>query len=507
MRAASLGLAIAVFFLVSAARAPGQRPENATAKEALREAAAVLSAAKLDGLSAVRLWCQLAGLGHRLGGNNDAGSFMLKAKEAAATLSPMIRHEAYRDIAKAYGRIGNAKLVIKLAANVDPTERPVPANFPLALPNPRDSLLQEAAREAAQAGQSQTALQIADAISAAKLQTLVKAAIGQGVLFDEVRAGAAARALAAVDALPTAKEKALLLVGAATGGVALPPDYNHGPAYYSDSIAAAQLANGNKAGATQTALNALALLPSVEDDARARIAASVVRILAGSDDLPPARKALALIPKAGAGTGPAKKPKFAVAPKSELLAKGYIAAAEVRAGRDDAALALVKDFDQPGAQAYILQVTALAQARAKRKDASKANFQRAVELVTSSPKAKVGGTSLISIAQAQALAGDIGSAVRLAQEETLNTGLTLSNISYVQAESGDFAGAKKTAALLLDDRNVSSYARACKGIARLQAEAGEAAAVRAWAAMEDDALTKATILVGMAEGLARDGKK
>src|SRR5205814_5287395 len=115
----------------------------------------------------------------------------------------------------------------------------------------------------------------------------------------------------------------------------------------------------------------LALLPNVEEDARARVAVSVVRILAGSDDLPSARKALALIPKTPLGTSPAKNPKLALQPKSEVLAKGYIAAAEVRAGRDDAALALVKELEHPGAQAYILQMTALAQARAGRKDASK----------------------------------------------------------------------------------------------------------------------------------------
>jgi len=70
----------------------------------------------------------------------------------------------------------------------------------------------------------------------------------------------------------------------------------------------------------------------------------------------------------------------------ELKAKGCIAAAEVRAGRDEAALALVRDFENPRQQAYILQIAALAQARAGRKDASKANFNRAVNLVTGDPK-------------------------------------------------------------------------------------------------------------------------
>jgi Flp pilus assembly protein TadD len=85
--------------------------------------------------------------------------------------------------------------------------------------------------------------------------------------------------------------------------------------------------------------------------------------------------------------------------------------AMVRAGQDDAALALAKDLEQPGQKAYVFHWVALAQARAGRKDAAKVNFDKAIELAANKG---TGGTSLHNIASAQALAGDFPAALKTA---------------------------------------------------------------------------------------------
>ena len=188
----------------------------------------------------------------------------------------------------------------------------------------------------------------------------------------------------------------------------------------------------------------------------------------------------------------------------ELKAKGYIAAAEVRAGHDEAALASLRDFENPRQQAYILHIAALAQARAGRKDACKANFIRAVNLVTGDPKPGPGGTSMKNIAVAEALAGDFSAAVQHAKEAG-DFGMTLFRVAELQAESGDFAGARKTAeyptkirrgshgcdGLLAEDRLPSGQGRAGGGCPRLDCA-------------EETGGIRASLLVGLAEGLIGD---
>ena len=86
----------------------------------------------------------------------------------------------------------------------------------------------------------------------------------------------------------------------------------------------------------------------------------------------------------------------------------------------------------------------------------------------------------------------------------------------MQAESGDFEGARKAAAardskkqvvgdnkkFVMQNADVRLYPANCQTISRIQAKAGQIAAVRDWAQKADDPLLSAHILVGAAEGLA-----
>jgi hypothetical protein len=189
----------------------------------------------------------------------------------------------------------------------------------------------------------------------------------------------------------------------------------------------------------------------------------------------------------------------------DLRAKGYLAAALVRTGQDNSALALAADFDLPGQKAYIYQWTALAQARAGRKEAAKASFDKAIELMTGADDQKPGqGTTSHNLACALALAGDSKAALKIA--EGIQLSITWSAIAYHQAESGDFEGARKTAAVN-EKGDWVKYTKNCKSISSMQAKAGQAAAVRDWVGKVNDPLLRACILVGAAEGLSLQAGK
>jgi hypothetical protein len=265
----------------------------------------------------------------------------------------------------------------------------------------------------------------------------------------------------------------------------------------SDGIAPAQLVAGDKPGAAKTALSALAILPEVAEARRAQAALALVRMLAGLDDVAAARKALAQMPAADP-KAEAPAAQFRRAP--ELKAKGYLAAAEVRAGHDEAALALAKDFDLPGERAYVLHFAALAQARAGRKAESAVSFAKAVDLVTKAPDPDGGGTTLHNIASAQAAAGDHAGAAKTIALQPGGGTIAWVNLATFQAQAGDFAAARKTAADHLTDSRWWS-ARTLEFVAERQARAGHATAARGWIGQLDDGLVKAHALFGLAKGL------
>lgn len=464
--------------LIAGATAPAQPPDNGPAREALREAVQHLDDAAPWQTALFLL--HVAELYQKLGDAKEAANVMDLMREKLTAQRPKWRSGWYGDsiLSKAYARLGDAKASIEESARVED----------------KNAQLRNSALEAAKAGHVQAAYQIAEALADANIKSEIKARIREDALIRRAQAGDAAEALQAADQLPTAMAKVSMLVGHDLAVVLM---WDSRRMHYLDTdnfrdgIASLQYEAGNKAAAKETALKALALLPSVDEAQRARAALVVFWLLAEVDDLASARKALAIMPT----ESDPKKARVI-----ELKAKGCIAAAEVRAGRDEAALALVRDFENPRQQAYILQIAALAQARAGRKDASKANFNRAVNLLTGDPKPGPGGTSMRNIAVAEALAGDFAAAVQHAKESG-DFGLTLALVADLQAESRDFAGARKTAELVKKFQAAPMNAcDAFRNVARKQAKAAQAEAVRAWAGQEPDGL-RAYLLVGLAEGL------
>jgi RNA polymerase sigma factor (sigma-70 family) len=463
--------------------APVPAADNRPAQDALKRAAEELDKVEDEPIARTRLWCAIADLHRKLGDATAARDALDRARAAAVTPEgPM--YAEWRGIGEAYARLGDDRTVLDLAAAV-------PA---AAIKNgyPQDTILQESAWAAAETGHARAAERIAGALPDGEMKDWVKAEMRQRLAVHKARSGDTAGALRAVDGLPTAEEKVFALVGPDV--LNLGYDDHFSP--YEDGIAHAQLAAGDRAGAKASAMKAFALIPAVKEDHRGRVAVSVARVLAKLDDLPAARKAMTYVP-AGPDPKLAKRsPDFRHG--WDLKGMAYLAAAEVRAGRDDAAAKIADGFKLAGEKAHVLQFVALAQARAGRKDASKATFARAIELSATSGGV---GARQHNIASAQALAGDFDGAMQTAEKAG---GLAISNVAGFLALAGRYGEARKLAAEKVEGRMWK--AQDSLYVAKLQTKAGRADAARAWIKEEGDRLLKAYALVGLAEGLLREDR-
>ncbi len=466
-----------------------QPPDNTPSFDALRQASAVLDNAKENTFEVSRLWCKVANHHRKLEDPKGAVAALKKAELVVEKLEVGQSNE-WRPIGEGYGGLGDPKAVKEIAAMGGDAQKVKLSTW--------NVIHQEAAFAAAEAAHIREAEQIADELTDAETKAWVKGWIRPKAIIIRAKSGDTAGALKAVDDLPTAEEKVLALVGRELLGLGF--DDTPSPLYAEGGITEVQLAVGDQKGAKETALKAMALLPDVEQKRRALATVTVVRMLSRMDDVTSAGKALEKLPAAD----PATVGKAPDRPRvlAELKAKSYLAAAKVRDGEDEAAEGLVGGFALPEDQAYILQFVAVAQARAGRKEASTANFERAIVLVGANPNP---GSSLHCIAAAQALAGDFAAAAKTAANGA--GWITWSSVAYFQAEGGDYKGAKKIADTHIGRDSRWQYGELCGGIAKSQARAGQVAAVKEWAENEDDQLFKAYILVGLAEGLYRDGGK
>jgi RNA polymerase sigma factor (sigma-70 family) len=463
-----------------------QPPDNTPSFDALRQASAVLDNVNENTPDVSRLWCTVADLHRKFEDPKGAVAALEKAKVVAEKLEDKGYNE-WRQIGEGYAGLGDAKAVKEIAALVGAKQE-----------RTREIILQEAANAAAAAGHIREAEQIADKMTDAETRAWVQGWIRPKALILRAKSGDVAGAVKAVGDLPTAEEKVLALVGREHLGRGF--DDTPSPLYAEGGIVEVQLAVGDKKGAKETALKAMALLPDVVEKRRALATVTVVRMLSRMDDVTSASKALEKLPAAD----PATVGKAPDRPRvlAELKAKSYLAAAKVRVGDDQAAEGLVSGFQLPEDQAYILQFVAVAQARAGRKAESTANFERAIVLVGTNPDA---GSNLHCIAAAQALAGHFAAAAKTAANGA--GWITWSSVAFFQAQGGDYRGAKAIADDHVGRAVRWPYADLCCGIAKVQARAGQVAAVKEWAEKEDDQLFKAYILVGLAEGLYREGGK
>jgi hypothetical protein len=460
-------------------------PDNRAAGEALWQAEDVLEKAEGDVLARTRLWCDIANLRHNLGDRAGATEALRKAR-AIAESQPAAPVQEWRQIAQTYGRLGDARAILELA-------KVIPEKLENWRGSPRQTVLWEGSGAAESAGHIKAAEEIADAIADETERERKRESIRRSAIISRAKAGDAAAVMKLIEELPTAEDKVFVLVGRSE----LALMYDDIPSH-ADGVAQARLLTGDAAGAKEMAAKALVLLQDIAPNRRGTAALSAVRMFARLDDASSARKALAAIP------APDRKATGRAAEYgrvAELIAKGYVAIAEVRAGRDVAAAEFVKDFKRPGEQAYLLHSIALAQARAGRKDESKASFLRAIELVADNEDGV--RTTLHNIASAQALAGDFAGAVRTA-ERLEGSPVTWANIALAQAEAGEFLGARQIAADHIVESSRFWYIVVLKAVARQQARAGQAAALREWAGKLDDRLEHAHVLVGLAEGLFRE---
>jgi tetratricopeptide (TPR) repeat protein len=488
--AAWIALATAASELRGQDRTDEKPAKSDAADKALKEALAVLEAADGDTMIRARFWCEVAAFRRTRGDRAGAVEALAKARSVAESDQQAPISE-WRQIGQEYARLGDAKAALELAAVV-------PTKTENSRGNPRELVLQEAARAAAEAGHIKPAEEIAAVLPDSAGRKRILEGIAREAMIHQAASGDAAGAIKTATKLPTAAETVFAFVGQSFLNLSF-DDHTH----KADGIAPAQLTAGDKPGATKTALSALALLPEVDVARRSMAALAVVRMLARLDDVTAARKALAQVSPADSKAGPRAADLRRM---PELIAKGYLAGAEVRAGRDDTALGLASDFDKPGEKAYILHFTALAQARAGRKAESAVTFARAIDLVTKNPDPDPhqGGTSLHNIASAQAAAGDHAGAAKTVGLQPAG-GTTWTNLAFYQAEAGDFAAARKTAADHLADSPWWS-ARTLEFVAERQARAGQEAAAREWIGQLDDGLAKAHALFGLAKGLVTEGQ-
>ncbi|MBP3954578.1 hypothetical protein J8F10_04680 [Gemmata sp. G18] len=464
-----------------ATAAPVPPADNRASEEALKQAVEVLNKAGGDANTRVDLWCGVAQLRQRLGDRSGA----LEALREARTISdkrPRAAVESWVRFATVLGRFGEAKAVLDLAATV-------PEKMEKRRDNPRNTVLQEAATAAAHAGHTRAAEQITEALTDAAARERLRETIRRSVIVARLKAGDATAALNALEELTSAEEKVFALVGRPMPGI------GYDDIGETDGIASARLQAGDKDGAKDAALKALALLPDVDKPRRTVTALAVVRVLARLDDVPGAKKALAHIPAAD----PARvgKDEDRGRATQELLAKGFVAAAEVRTGGD--AKDIVKDVSSRGDRAYLLHHIALAQARVGRKDEAKTSFALALEHAAADPEGR--GTPH-NIASAQALAGDVDGAARTADQFRCSV-VTWVNIAHAQIRAGNFDSAREIAGARIARESASWYATILRNVAREQAGAGRAAAVREWAGKLDDELLRVQALLGLAEGLYR----
>jgi RNA polymerase sigma factor (sigma-70 family) len=448
--------------------APVPPPDNRAAKAALGEAARALEDATDQPMERARLWFEVARLHAKLDDRPAAEAALGKARQVIDTMGDP-KYWEWRGLGQGYANLGDVKQVLALTAAVPDT---IP-NYRGTGDGFRQTMLQEAAVAAAEAGHMAAGLQIADAITKPETKQWVQAAVRRKAVLNRAKAGDVAGAVKLVGDLPTALMKAQALVGTVYLNQTF-ADMLDGDS----GVALFQIDASDRDGARRSVREALDLAAHESESRRAQLTAAAVRALAKLGDTDAAQKELPNISN----------------PALRLKAEVYIAMAQVRAGQEKAALELVARLKSDDERVYALHQIGYAQAVAGNKVGAKGNFRRAVEL---DQHAKAHGHN---IASAQAAAGDIAGAIQTIESQ--KSDVTWSNIIASQAKAGDFTGALENARRHAESRWWRAECLLFIGLE--QTRHGQEGAARVWIAREDDTLSKAYALVGLAEGLYRE---
>ncbi|WP_020474947.1 hypothetical protein [Zavarzinella formosa] len=477
-----------LLFLTSASvlsAAPAAPPQNQAAKEILGQVAGLLENGNASAELRGRVWCEIARLRHKIGDREGALKAVRLARSIIEKHEPPII-EGWKTVGETLAWLGETKAVPDLAKSVPESRRLLRDEF-------RQAVSWQSALMAGATGNVRGAVEIADSLPKEDDRRQLKADIyvAEGVRL--ARKGDLTGAFRIVGELSSPSDKLFALVGKPKDGLA--PDAVEPDA----GIAFEQWKAGDKVGAKESTMKALALLPDVESKSEGPGAVAVIRMFARLDALPEARKALNWL----LTTPPEKGIRDEARITQELHAWACVAAAEIRAGRDENAMVILKYFKSPGLQASLLQFIALAQAQAGRKEASKASFAKAVAFYELGVT-KVGEPDH-DIIGSLLLAGDIDGAI-LAARRLMAGPPFWASIAIAQADLGDFDGARKTADAILKTPD-TWHAAALRHIARRQTKAGQSAEARGWASQVTNDSTKIDVLMGLAEGLAHETAK
>jgi tetratricopeptide (TPR) repeat protein len=252
-------------------------------------------------------------------------------------------------------------------------------------------------------------------------------------------------------------------------------------------VALVQAKAGDKALARKTLERAAELVASLPKDASGRDRAQTA--LAGAQarlgEFDDARKTLEGIQRE----------------TNKAIALAALVRQLAKAGRTKEALREIDRLQVGATQVYVLMHLGAGQAEAGDRKGARASFERAERLIGQEQDEGQRMGQAFNLATVRAEAGDSEGALQTAETYFPKYTLGYANIANAQAKAGDFKGALKIAEQLKDtDWWKLTILRAT---AELQAQRGEAKAVREWTDRLDSHLARAYALMGATEGMLR----
>ena len=176
------------------------------------------------------------------------------------------------------------------------------------------------------------------------------------------------------------------------------------------------------------------------------------------------------------------------------IALGTMALIQAESGAWDDAYRTARSVSDPERRFYAICEFGQAQIKAGKRDAARETFRK---LLAANPTSDTLSNYHLGIGQANA--GDITAALATVDRMKAPDSQVIQAILIAQAESGDFAGARKIVAERIKDDDWKSMSY--RGIAYLQAKAGQVKEALRWADSLDHRLHRSCALLGVAQAL------
>ena len=176
---------------------------------------------------------------------------------------------------------------------------------------------------------------------------------------------------------------------------------------------------------------------------------------------------------------------------------GQIALLQANSGAWDDAYRTARSVPDPQRRFFAIFQLGEAQNGARKRDDARQTFRKLLE-ANAGPKPLT--TDIHSIARAQIYAGDLTAALATLDRMEVPDAQLIEQVATVQAESGDFSGARMTVAERIPDD--AGKADAYAAIAYYQVKAGQAKEALRWAESLDHRRHRSAALMGVAMGVA-----